>query len=282
MTFWRARSFDSSGSANQGPAASHDSHQSKAESEKEVVVQKRIAELRETLEAQHEAELSEQQSAFEQEMAVLKKLHEVELTNVKSALSTAITATSSAVEQVIADAHPALMQLCMSIAETVTATSLRETESEAVVAAVSWAIEELAHEQSVDIYLNPSTLLLLDQKLDLASLSHGARVRWHAKPTLAAEDWIASSSNTSIRRVRAEILERMRNVLANSLPHVAPAVANSPDVDEENAVETIADAIPAAVEPDLSQSHIDLPVETNNQPQESADTGPDNPSEVAS
>jgi flagellar biosynthesis/type III secretory pathway protein FliH len=185
--------------------------------EQDARIQAQVEQARTSIIREHEQLLYDMQKQHDLELNACRQEYEDELEQVRSALAVTLSSTQAAIQRVISDAHPALLQLSTAIAETLTGATLRETEIDAVVAAVSWAIEELAHEQSVDIYLNPSTLNQLQDKCDIESLSHGTRIRWHGKPELSAEDWIASSSNTSIRRVRSEVLERMANVLSQSI-----------------------------------------------------------------
>lgn len=152
-----------------------------------------------------------------------------ELLQIRDELAIALRETSDSTRQYMLDAQAPLTELCTAVAEALLGTSIDEQQAETIRASISWAVDELARDQSIDVYLNPSTMQVVTDNTSTLDAAQGQNIRWHLRPELAPEDWVASSPETAIRRVRIEVLNRIDRIISASLSSERPEVTTKPE-----------------------------------------------------
>ena len=158
------------------------------------------------IEATHAAELRKCESALQ-----------IQLDASKRSFTTAVSAAEDAIETALRSGEPAMAELALAAAEAIVGGPVSTADLDRLRQSVAWAIEELSTSPAIDIYLNPSTMDAIKSSIDNEIDSRVGRIRWHVRPELSEADWVASTSETSIRRVRSELMQRIQNIVGESV-----------------------------------------------------------------
>lgn len=110
--------------------------------------------------------------------------------------------------------EPMLVDLALEVAETLLDAPLPESIKGISVRALTEAIEQLARSAPLEISIHPVDFLRLQEQGVIGQLeSRHPDLHWDLNPNLNEGDWIVQTSTAMQRRIRREMLQRLRQQL---------------------------------------------------------------------
>ncbi len=132
--------------------------------------------------------------------------------------------------------EPMLVELAIEVAETLLDAPLPESIKGISARALTEAIEQLAREAPLEISMHPVDFLRLQEQGVISQLeSRHPELHWDLNPGLNEGDWIVQTPAAMQRRIRQEMLQRLRQQLGLTSPDASATSHSSSSPDDENA-----------------------------------------------
>ncbi len=110
--------------------------------------------------------------------------------------------------------EPMLVELALEVAETLLDAPLPESIKGISARMLTEAVEQLARSAPLEISMHPVDFLRLQEQGVIAQLeSRHPALHWDLNPSLSEGDWIVQTPTAMQRRIRQEMLERLRQRL---------------------------------------------------------------------
>lgn len=165
--------------------------------------------------------LAEGESAAAEEIELLQaRLAELETEistgpqRLESVVRDATEALRAAWDSTVRSAEPQLVEIALSVAETVLSAPLSDDQRSIAMSALIGAIDELASRGPVTVQVHPVEFLALQESGLTESLEAAhPGLQWEAVASLDEGDWHVATDEAAILRIRAEILASLRERL---------------------------------------------------------------------
>ena len=132
----------------------------------------------------------------------------------RTAITSGLEQLNEAIRAHLKDLEPLVVEFALDVAESILADELTDGAKRAAEQDLARAVEQLAGDGAIDVYVHPVDLLRLQESGFVGQVSGAiSGIRWHADDAMEEGDWSAKSSMAAVRRVRAEMLNGIRERL---------------------------------------------------------------------
>ena len=175
--------------------------------------------IRAEAEAAWEARLAENEArvreeAFEAGRAAAEEEMRASIEETRTTLASGLEHLNDAIRAHLKDIEPLVVKFALDVAESILADELTDGAKRAAEQDLARALEQLAGDGAIDVYVHPVDLLRLQESGFVDQVSGAiSGIRWHAEDGMEEGDWSAKSSMAAVRRVRTEMLNGIRERL---------------------------------------------------------------------
>ena len=175
--------------------------------------------IRAALDAEWEQRLAEtearvREEAYQEGRADAEEELRASIEETRTAITSGLKQLNEAIRAHLKDLEPLVVEFALDVAESILADEPTDGAKRAAEQDLARAVEQLAGDGAIDVYVHPVDLLRLQESGFVGQVSGAiSGIRWHADDTMEEGDWSAKSSMAAVRRVRAEMLDGIRERL---------------------------------------------------------------------